>query len=162
MIYFYVLVRFVELPVLDIVLKLFCTNVYFISLSENYENISQEHFDKNDWNCQNFRAETKTYPELIEDLNLIGIFRLLYWSCLKIDNWNIYNNDIVIGSEDAVPVRKMVEAKAKAKQGTRSEEVICSKWRQGGKVVQVGAVNVEQGPIFGIIKNPIGNKVHFH
>lgn len=52
MIYFYVLVRFVELPVLDIVIKLFCTNLYFISLSENYENISQENSDKNDLKCQ--------------------------------------------------------------------------------------------------------------
>ena len=109
-----------------------------------------------------FLAQRKTYPEPREDLNLIDIFRLLYWSSFKIDNWNIYNNDIVIGSEDAVPVRKMVEAETKAKQRARGEEVICGEWRQGGKAFQVGAVNVEQGPIFGVIKNPIGNKVHFH
>ncbi len=133
-----------------------------MSLVQNNEKINQKHFDKNKWNCQNFRAQRKTSPEPREDLNLIDIFRLLCWSCFKIDNWNIYNNDIVIGSEDAIPVRKMVEAETKAKQGARGEEVICGEWRQGGKAFQVWAVNVEQGSIFGVIKNPIGNKVHFH
>ena len=47
----------------------------------------------------------------------------------KIDNWNIYNNDIVIGSKDIVPICQMVQAKAQAKQITISKEVIRRQWR---------------------------------